>query len=1217
LKGFSKVNLPPGVHQQQVHLTNHDISHSVDFSIRAVVEKLDGDALAGLLREQSQEIEKLNQVFASSEALNEEFLKSLQPVFMHDQENPEAKVRFDPERWEECGDWKYITFRRDWEGHRQLVNSPIFAQDKQKWYAARARKASQLSFVKAKGGTIFCSSELTNNQIYVPELPDGAKLAAVRSPIINLADIALVENKAVDDIYNDKGQPIQGAIVCSPQQFDALFKQTKLFMQSQTAALVEAGVDVSDLNALNPWLAAENQQQTVLANLDDTAREELVHQLNQWREAYNSLAIAKDLPELSQIRQDTFASIIKCDYDGDKIAFVPQAEYPAIYAGIAARIAEEDAYTTKLEKIKVEGDRSLSELVAGKVDPYSLGKTANLAENLQSFAVAAKRVANLGTEEQQESYLKEIAPSFYYLIANPSAAEIKEAEANKLLSTFRYYDIGSTGERLIEPSLVERFDAYGLDKALLQLRQGKSVSPIVKQRLFSVWQELLLDINKAVAQQNQIAVDTFKSERPIDRDLIENLGRRLKILDDGLKKSLKDNETFLTEIPKIKNSVTNRSLFVANVVQNLVPYQASVNSYQQIQRLFPEVEDEQIQQEVAALSNEYDKLTSLAGMIRQKARIDNGPSLFFHDESGRSFEITNVLDREQSIESLKAELVEGEIEIRLEPNTNTKSPHKLFALYRRGGEWQNLGTVCNACTESLNLETDKTHNLVEVTGIKFASNSAVHLADSYTQTAYKKAAEFRDRIPPEMTDKYAAATYNYLTKTTSKGNRLGLMFQVFGEELAKRVESMQLTDLKLDYLSGVSVPEEPIAIEIETDTETGKQNVMWVQNEESVRLGSISESSFQLGSGTKAQASASYLAPSVADITLPTGETLTVGGMSKPMFATAGEILAEEHLEMEIAPGEPVSHPTILVDGKVVGRLKESSAKYLEDNQLLNQGQELDLTLTTVGKSRYQKLKALTVNGKVLEVSGLKPDFRTNMSEHRVKATIGFESQRGYDRLYLYRQGKKVAAGEFNYGSGGSHRRSLDQLKELGFYKQPFTAKIDSRVSVLNLKIDTDSIIYDSSLQNEKTEPNRDFDTQEKNPDTDYFLQRQQQYQSYGLLRQRDYLNDAGEIESVLSLDLVLDKQTDLPELETLADFQELNDGDPTIATEITKGFRVISAPLASLEPASLDLLKQELRLKQIIDLSVDLTFHGIFFGSQAIAKFPFSKPNSFVIHYH
>ncbi len=29
------------------------------------------------------------------------------------------------------------------------------------------------------------------------------------------------------------------------------------------------------------------------------------------------------------------------------------------------------------------------------------------------------------------------------------------------------------------------------------------------------------------------------------------------------------------------------------------------------------------------------------------------------------------------------------------------------------------------------------------------------------------------------------------------------------------------------------------------------------------------------------------------------------------------------------------------------------------------------------------------------------------------------------------------------------------------------------------------------------------------------------------------------------------------------------------------------------------------------------LTFHGIFFGSQAIAKFPFSKPNSFVIHYH
>ncbi len=30
-----------------------------------------------------------------------------------------------------------------------------------------------------------------------------------------------------------------------------------------------------------------------------------------------------------------------------------------------------------------------------------------------------------------------------------------------------------------------------------------------------------------------------------------------------------------------------------------------------------------------------------------------------------------------------------------------------------------------------------------------------------------------------------------------------------------------------------------------------------------------------------------------------------------------------------------------------------------------------------------------------------------------------------------------------------------------------------------------------------------------------------------------------------------------------------------------------------------------------------NLTFHGIFFGSQAIAKFPFSKPDSFVVHYH
>ena len=267
LKGVSKTNLQPGVHSRQVHLTNHDKSRSIDFTLRSVVEKLDGDSFTSALKQQTVEIEKLNQVFADSDSLNQEFLRSLEPKTMPNPDNPTERIDFDPERWQECDDYRYIVFRKDLEsGHQQLINSPVYAADKQKFYASRARKAAQLSFVKAKGGMIFCSQELKNNEICVPDLPDGAKVAAIRSPIIKLQDIALVENKLIDDINNDAGVPLKGAIVCSPQLFEQMLFQTRSFVSEQTEILQKAWVDTAAIDALNP-LNQEKYSDAVLSTI--------------------------------------------------------------------------------------------------------------------------------------------------------------------------------------------------------------------------------------------------------------------------------------------------------------------------------------------------------------------------------------------------------------------------------------------------------------------------------------------------------------------------------------------------------------------------------------------------------------------------------------------------------------------------------------------------------------------------------------------------------------------------------------------------------------------------------------------------------------------------------------------------------------------------------------------------------------------------------------
>lgn len=1189
LKGVSKENLTPGVHTVEVHLAHHEMSRERNFTLRSVVEKLDGDPLTSAIKQQQQEIEKLNSAFSTTQTLNEDFLKFLEPRTMPDPDRPEIEIDFDPERWEKCGDDKYVTFRKDLEGHQQLINSPMFAQDKHKFYASRARKAAQLSFVKAKGGMIFCSSQLKNNEICVPNLPDGAKVAAIRSPIIKLQDISLVENKLIEDIKNDAGKTIKGAIVCSPQTYEALLFQTKNFIQQQTKLLNDANIDTQQLDSLNPW-RSDRYQNAVLSQIEGTEREELTTQLNQWRIAYNDLVVnnQRSAPQLDRIRQDTFTAIIKGDFDGDNIAILTQQQYPAIYAGIADRISQSDSYTAKLDKIKVTGTQELGDLLADKADPYILGKTANLAENLQSLAVAADRVEQSGSEEQQLKHLQEIAPSYYYMMANPTSEDIKAADANKVLSTYRFYDIASTGNKLIDPKLVERFDAYGLDKALLTINAGGTVEPAVRQRLFATWKDLLLNVTEAAAEQNQIAVDTFKSERPIDRDLVEGLTKRFQPLDDGLKKVLKNNQTYLEQVPQLNNAVTNRALLVNNVTQNLVDYQPGVANYQQIQGLFPVVEDEFIKQEVARISNEYDKLTSMASKVRAKARIDAGPSLNFVDGAGRNFEVTNILAADRTVDSLKAELVGGETNIRLEPSDDPNKPHQFVALYDRGGSWEPFGTVCNACAQSLELEPEMEHTLSEVNGFRFSSSSAVHVADTYSQQAYRIVEDWRGKIPDAQVNDYAAATYNHLTSSYSQSNRLNLMLRAFGPQLSKRVEQLHLNQINVNNLTkNKATGKIPIAF-VSDPQNTERVEVMHVEADGSLtKLGNISLNSHAFAPGTTAIAEASYTPPSIGDITLNSGEQLTIGGMAKSSFATAGTIFAEEELELEAAPGTDLTLPILKVRDSVIGRLSDSSAAYLENNQLLDLGQNLDLSLTTIGKGASQKIQATTGNGKVLEIVHLQEDFKIPRENERVSATVAFQKKRSTPQLFAYYQGKKVAVGEFNYGTKGSHRRSLQQLKDLGLYGKPFKAKLNSRVTTVNLTLEPDSIVYNRDSELAASIP-KIVESSEKNVDTDDFLQQQQQYNRYGVIRPRDFMTPDGEVKRVMSLDVVIDRSS-VEEGQApadLADFELINDGNIDIEQETKKGFTVYSLPVEHLGITNSGLVQERFNLSRIEDLS-------------------------------
>lgn len=154
----------------------------------------------------------------------------------------------------------------------------------------------------------------------------------------------------------------------------------------------------------------------------------------------------------------------------------------------------------------------------------------------------------------------------------------------------------------------------------------------------------------------------------------------------------------------------------------------------------------------------------------------------------------------------------------------------------------------------------------------------------------------------------------------------------------------------------------------------------------------------------------------------------------------------------------------------------------------------------------------------------------------------------------------------------------------------------------MELSLDPNSLSYEAIDQ---VTANPEKITTEINQDTAYFLDRQSQYQSYGMIRERNYLNSTGEIESVLSLDVVLDRAVAVEDIAALANFQVINDGDISIAIEVSKGFQVVSIPLANLGSPGLVNLNQELKLQQIHDFSLGDQTKLLQYQQQLEANYP------------
>ncbi|MGB5634468.1 MAG: hypothetical protein WBM86_17035, partial [Waterburya sp.] len=516
---------------------------------------------------------------------------------------------------------------------------------------------------------------------------------------------------------------------------------------------------------------------------------------------------------------------------------------------IEAAIAKNDNITEKLDKIKLEDStETLGSVLARKADPFILGKTANLAENLQSYAVEATRIQQLGSKKQKLEHLQKIAPVFYYILGQPTVSERENAEKQKLIPTFRDYIIASTESRAIDSEIVARFDLYNLNRELPNLLASPDLSEPDLNRALILWNDLLLNINDKVSQQNQIAVDTFKSERQVDSAFVEGISRRFRYLNDGLKKALDSNTTYYSEVPQLNNATTNRSLLVQNINRNLVSFGIESTPYGRIEHLFPKVEDLEINQQVASAAAQYKSFYKLARVYRDKLRVDSGPSLIFQHQ-GNKIEISNILSQDHTPESLRKLAESGELEVKLVKNSKSNASHQFLAMYRSGENWKLLGTLCNACGTLNNIKEEIEFG--KISKFDFVTPVGSHQAEAYNAEAKKIAENFRASIPIDQRDTYAAATYSFLVKTGNQSNNLGFMFAAFGDEMIRASQEFKLKSIRLNTLTGSKIPAEKTSLLFEPDeTDKLKQAVYVLDGEQNkTKLGLVDHDYFHMRSG--------------------------------------------------------------------------------------------------------------------------------------------------------------------------------------------------------------------------------------------------------------------------------------------------------------------------------------------------------------------------------
>ncbi|PSB54361.1 hypothetical protein C7B79_34960, partial [Chroococcidiopsis cubana CCALA 043] len=389
------------------------------------------------------------------------------------------------------------------------------------------------------------------------------------------------------------------------------------------------------------------------------------------------------------------------DFDGDCIGVELASLYPNLTAEAEARNLPQNAYapTLKLKKqsfYRADGTQPLFEEIAIFMsDSISVGVINNQVTALEALESEIEILKTYGDSQQQSEYLDTVANHYQKLFE-------RESDAKNL--------------KLIREEYRARM------KEIVDLASAQNRTPAVVEQAMSINRSIYRSMIESGCFQNQIAVDTFKSARAPDMELIQE-NKRYLYRDVSYIKDKKLPFAYLNEAiaPGGDSPV---ELLIAQTNKYFQQSQLESRPIVQFQDLFKDVEFTP-QQKFAALlaKHEFDRKFNEANRLEQRRQSEQGPYAIVQTKGEAQIEITNLTRYGHPL-IWNAQTLNLKLEEIPEQQRTPVRSHKLMALAQIGGEMENgqpkyrpVGTIAQQSAVDYKLKAGMTSigaTLVEI-----------------------------------------------------------------------------------------------------------------------------------------------------------------------------------------------------------------------------------------------------------------------------------------------------------------------------------------------------------------------------------------------------------------------------------------------------------------------------------------------------------------------